>query len=189
MSKDFPHPFAEAAREYRRLRRSLPMEVSVLASNHFKKNFRRQGSYDEAGSFHRWKPRKNNKRGRGRAILVRSGRLKRGIVPSPLNDTARVVNAVPYAQAHNEGEEGSVSVKAHSRNRYSRSKEGTGVYSVKSRKERMRTVRSKSGASKVRAYQRKMNLPARPFMRTDAVLIRAIQSTINRMLQRVWDKR
>ena len=50
-----------------------------------------------------WRPRK--KADTGRAILVKSGRLKRGIRAIPLSNLQeiKIGNDVPYAQAHNEG--------------------------------------------------------------------------------------
>lgn len=107
MKNQFPHPFSDLAREYRKFRRKLPDAISTMAVNDFKENFKRQGYYDEKGKFHPWKERKKaKKRGRGKStILVESARLKRGIKKAPTYDAARVTNSVIYAKRHNEGYE------------------------------------------------------------------------------------
>ena len=127
MATQFPNPFGKVASDYRALRAKLPRQISVLAADHFKLNFRRQG-FLQNGTLVPWAPRKVNRRflrrgvtgkrssklllsaagrdDRGRAILIQTGQLRRGIQPRPSFDEARVVNEVPYALAHNEGVEG-----------------------------------------------------------------------------------
>lgn len=177
----FPHPFGMLAAKYRKLRGQLPLEVSNIAANEFKDNFKREGYRGDGGSTVKWKARKSKQKGSKRGILTKSGRLRRSIRPAPTGGDARVITDVPYAQAHNEGFEGTVSVKAHKRTRYAKVKEGTGVFSIKTRKEKKRTKKVKAGTGKVKAHRRRMNIPARPFMITTEPLMKDIE-------QHVFDK-
>ncbi len=181
--KDFPHPFSELARKYRKVRSELPRDASVIAVNHFKTNFRRQGSYTETG-LRPWKARKGKK---GGSLLVKSGRLKRSLRAAPTYDDARVVTDVPYAQAHNEGVKKTVRVRSYTRNHYGTKKVGKGTFSIKSRKENTRKMKFKNGSSKVRSFIRKMNLPARPFMNTDPLLLRLLERMYFNTLRKLWD--
>lgn len=70
----------------------------VEGENFFKESFRKQGWDGEA-----WEPRKNDK-DPGRAILTKSGRLKRSFKRQLMgNRMSRVENEAEYAQTHNEG--------------------------------------------------------------------------------------
>lgn len=76
------------------------------ALNHFKSSFTNQGFTDEGLS--KWKPRKRSKR-RGksdssRAILVKSGTLKRSLIKESTGlHSVKITTNVPYAIFHNEG--------------------------------------------------------------------------------------
>lgn len=103
MSKEFPHPFGDIKERYQAMRRALPRDISMLALGVFQDNFRLQGYKDqENGEVVPWAPRQNDK-GSKRAILIKTGRLRRGLRPAPSGDYARVINAVPYAAVHNRG--------------------------------------------------------------------------------------
>jgi phage gpG-like protein len=106
----FKHPFHKLNKEYWSFRQKLPDIISTIAVNDFKENFRRQGYIGNSGELINWQPRKINK-GKGRAILVKSGRLKRDIRKKPDYRSARAVTSVPYAQAHNEGFKGRIKVR------------------------------------------------------------------------------
>lgn len=88
--------------------------AATEAVRHFKGSFRNQGFTDS--SLRAWKKRKDN-RDSDRAILVKSGRLRRGVKVLQLtNKTAKVgvdLSEVPYAQYHNDG--GIQHVRAHKR--------------------------------------------------------------------------
>lgn len=103
MSKQFPHPFSDLAKRFRAYHRTLPRVVSVMAQEHFRRNFRKQGAYTgNGGALEKWAPRKDGS-DRGRAILVKTGRLRRSLRTMPKGSTARVVNDAPYAAIHNRG--------------------------------------------------------------------------------------
>lgn len=76
--------------------------AGVLAVNHFTKSFRDGGFTDE--SLEIWKPRKRTERGKSRAILVKSGRLRRSLRSRRLGNLAvKIMTDVPYAKIHNDG--------------------------------------------------------------------------------------
>jgi phage gpG-like protein len=176
MNRNYPHPYRELVQRYRRMLDTLPLKVSVLAVNHFKGNFRRQGYYT-AGGLKKWVPRKTiSKRSVGRGILIKSGRLKRSLRPAPRPRIARVVTDVPYAQVHNEGFEGSVMVSSHERRARPVRKKGKARAGVQ------------RGSYKVSGHSRKMKMPARPFMQSDPVLARRIRGLIMRELRTIYSR-
>lgn len=75
------------------------------AKTFFTDNFRKQGFEDKTVS--KWKPRKDTgKRSQGRAILVKSGDLRRSIRFDTVNKSnlsVRIATDLPYAKIHNEG--------------------------------------------------------------------------------------
>lgn len=187
MGGNFQNPFSEVRRRYARFKDDLPAIISNLASNTFKENFRRQGYEADTGGVVRWKKRAvvKGKADSSRGILTKSGRLRRGIRPSPQPGMARVVNSVPYAQVHNEGEKGTVRVKAHKRYQWKTGKiKGKGK--TKTGKQRMKSVKTRVGVSRVKAYKRKMNMPARPFMITTKPLLHRIEKRVDLGLQALF---
>lgn len=79
--------------------------MGVLAANHFTTSFRNQGFTDE--SLERWQPGKRTERSRlgNRAVLVKSGRLRRSIRTKRFGLLAvKILTDVPYASVHNNGE-------------------------------------------------------------------------------------
>jgi phage gpG-like protein len=77
--------------------------AGVIAVNHFTKSFSNGGFTDE--SLERWKPRKRAERGKSRAVLVKSGRLRRSLRSRRLGNLAvKIMTDVPYARVHNNGE-------------------------------------------------------------------------------------
>jgi phage gpG-like protein len=79
--------------------------MGVLAANHFTTSFRNQGFTDE--SLQMWQPRKRTERSRmgNRAILVKTGRLRRSIRSKRFGFlSVKILTDVPYASVHNNGE-------------------------------------------------------------------------------------
>lgn len=158
-AKRFPHPWAEVKKNYHKLMATLPMTISSIAENEFKGNFRKQGYTEDSGVV-AWAKRKNDKAS-GRALLIKTGRLRRGFKKQPTADTAVVINDTPYAKALNEGSNKRVNVKAanYKRKKPNRKKERKVVY--------------------VKAHKRQNNLPARPFMKDTIALHRRIDKRIS----------
>lgn len=130
-----------------------------------------------------WKKRKDkNKKDKGRAILVKTARLKRDVHKIYVGAEKALIGTsnltAPYAKAHNEGFKGTVTVPAHTRSRFKKVKE---KYSTKSGKEKTRTskqVDTTAGEIKVRTHTKKMNLPRRQFLGASPVLDKKIQRTL-----------
>jgi phage gpG-like protein len=162
-----------------------PSVAGNVALRFINGNFRAQGF--QGTSFSKWK--KGNK-SRGTTLVV-SGALRAGNHYTTQPGQTTLKNNMPYAKAHNEGFSGTVQIKAHSRNKYSKAKKGTGKF-TKSGKERMQTVTYKSGSSQVRAHQRKMNIPKRQFMPThqndSPVLNNAIVRQVTRDIQQLMQR-
>ncbi len=100
--------------------KTLPERVATLAVNFSKERFSQQNWMDESAEA--WAPRKRARRGGKRrqagAILVDSGRLKRSIRKLSVSKERIVIGTdVEYAEAHNEGYDGIVSVRPHTRTR------------------------------------------------------------------------
>ena len=79
--------------------------MGILAVSHFTTSFRNQGFTDE--SLQSWQPRKRIERSRmgNRAILVKSGRLRRSIRSKRFGFlSVKILTDVPYASVHNNGE-------------------------------------------------------------------------------------
>jgi phage gpG-like protein len=82
------------------VRRGLPKIVGNEAVNFSKESFRKQGFTD--GSFKKWQSRKNNK-DKGRAILVKSGDLRRSIKKRVRSKRVTISSNLPYSPVHNYG--------------------------------------------------------------------------------------
>lgn len=122
--------------------KALPKRIAVLGVNFSKERFTQQNWFDSSAK--PWQPRSTKRRGGTRrqsgAILVDSGRLKRSIRTISISPNSVLIGTdVPYAQAHNDGFNGKVSIKQHSRHRNGK------TYTVK-------------------AHSRSVNLPQRRFL-------------------------
>lgn len=100
-SKSKINPAPDFQKMFDKLKKKLPRQVSVMALNHFKKSFRKQGFMDQ--SFQAWEPRKGNTR-EGGAVLVQTGHLRDStVIDSADMRQISIVNNAPYAAIHNEG--------------------------------------------------------------------------------------
>jgi len=152
------------------VRSYLPDVLATTALNFFKDSFRRQGWRDRG--LKSWKPRKDGSRPGG-AILVKRGHLRNSLRKLIATwQRTEVGTNLPYAAAHNEGFQGTVNVKAHTRKKYQRTKgkrkEATGSYSV-------------------RAHTRKMNLEQRQFLGDSEMLERKIDHVIAKAVDTIFD--
>ncbi len=132
------------------------------AVNFFTNSFRSQGWL--GNRFEPWRKRRTDGKRKGRAILVDSGRLRRATrITSNSGGVVKIGNDTPYARLHNEGFRGTVSVKAHTRSKFNKSKIGSGKFTKKG-KERMKTINTLSSTFQVKAHTKRMNMPQRKFM-------------------------
>jgi phage gpG-like protein len=147
--------------------KTLPAMVGNEVVNFAKDNFRRQGFLGD--SFQPWKQRKTKTawgvtpRNKGRAILIDTGKLRRGNRVERADwSLITVANAIPYARAHNEGVRLGViqTVKEHNRKK-GMSKMKAAFTTVKQHKRRIN-----------------MNIPKRQFLGDSPYLRRNIQRII-----------
>ena len=160
--------------------RQFPVMAGNTALRFVDGNFRAQGF--QGRGFKRWK-----ENARGGTILVSpgGGSLRAATYVTFQIAMATLRNNMKYAKVHNEGFKGSVTVKAHSRNRMGKIKVGTGRFN-KSGKERMITKTTKIGQSSVKAHTRQMNIAQRQFMpirdNDSPTLVRAIERQVSKDL-------
>jgi phage gpG-like protein len=105
-----------AANIRNRMATTIPQNMRTMTLEHFDNSFRNQGFTDNG--FQPWKPRKAEKRvvflgsrkrasrknaDANRAILIKSGRLRRSIKARFSGKSILFTSDVEYAQIHNEG--------------------------------------------------------------------------------------
>lgn len=181
--EEFPRALNNKAKEIQNYANNrFPSVAGNISLRFINGNFRAQGFQGQ--SFVRWK--KSNG-GKG-TTLVDKGSLRAGNYYTTQPGQVTLKNNMPYAKVHNEGFQGTVSIQAYTRNKYTKTKKGTGKF-TKTGKERQQTVTYKSGSSQVRAHQRKMNVPKRQFMPTNEndspVLNNAITRQVARDLKQI----
>lgn len=174
-----------------------PRQVGRIGLAVFDENFDNGGFTDKV--FIRWKPRKgdSDNRGRrlgdggkqrGRAILIKSGRLRRSLRVG--NATSKAVQFlagnqdVPYAGIHNEGGTitGTVSVGAHSRRLFM--EDDVSGPSAKKAK----FVKVHTGTVQVKAHTRHMNtdMPRRRFLGNSVKLMDRIDRAFFAGMNTLW---
>lgn len=152
---------------YNKTKRTMarfPVLAATVAENFFKDSFNQQGWSGETQEM--WKKRQTDKNTHdsGRAILVKSGRLKRSIRRIRADWQAIIVGTnEPYAEIHNDGFRGTEHVRQHFRigtkkavTRYK--KDNTASKSKSAFK------RIKGREHQVKAHMRRMNMPRRRFI-------------------------
>lgn len=179
--------FDKALKNMERLKETLPPLLANQAQNFFVQSWRKQGWDD--GGIQRWKPRQDKgPKSQGRAILVKSGKLRRAIGQSIREQSferIKLVVALPYAFVHNEGYNGPR--RAHSRAVFSRS--STTQFIGLQRKDGNRKlpktpVYPKAGEQKVKAHN--LNIPKRQFMGDSKTLRKQQEKLIEKELGKIW---
>lgn len=135
----------------------VPEIVERTAVDYYKETFTRKGFDNNP-----WAPAKQAKR--TGSLMVDTGALGNSI-HAPVITRERVVisagnDKVPYAQAHNEGYTGPVTIPAHTR-------------------------KTRKGTVEVGSYILNQNLPARPFMGESAELFELIRERIDAHLDSI----
>lgn len=160
--------FKAQLNQFIQYRNGLTRIIGNEAVNFYKKSWSRQG-FIENSRVEKWAPRKQGKRRNTRAILVKSGRLRRSVRITRINPLMVSVGSdVPYAKIHNEGGviNKTVRVRGHLRN-------------------------GKSGRYAVKFHSRKMNLtmPKRKFMGQSQFFDRRIRMQIKYRLNKIFNAR
>lgn len=159
--------FAAIVDDVTRAINAMPARVGTCAVNFSKQRFVQQNWHDTTPE--PWKPRSRTRRGGERrqsgAILVDSGRLKRSIrVVSADSNRVIIGTDVPYAEIHNEGLDGEVSVRKHSR---------------RSRKGRLHIVK---------AHKRRVHMPQRRFLCESQALATQLEELMIKELKNAIEK-
>lgn len=148
---------------------ALPNRIAAEAVKFSKERFVQQNWIDNRTE--PWKPRKpgwGKKNDKGRAIGVKSGRLKRGTRKIIANPSLIIIgNDTDYAEAFNNGARISIT-------------QNVGTYSRKAHTRKRAGRREKVSASTVTSFVRKVkrNQPARPFLKASQLLITRIERLI-----------
>ncbi len=165
--------------------RIIILKAGTEAINFTKDNFVKQGFRDIVTT--PWPKRKNDtKKDSTRGILMKTGRLKRSIRLIKMTSSSVTIGTdVPYAQAHNEGYKGIVTIPEHTRMLTKKQKVSTGKF-TKTGKERMITAKIYAGETTVRQHTRRLNLPQRQFMGPSKSLNYRIQQIIQKEIKAIF---
>ena len=134
---------------------TLPSKIGTECVNFFKGSFRNQGWTD--ATFTPWAVRSPKaKRNKGRGILIDSGRLRNSIRISGMSSNSVTIGTdIPYSEMHNDGFDGTVNVKAHTRN-----------------------IRSLQKIANVKEHTKHLRMPKRKFMGVSVTLNKNIKELI-----------
>lgn len=135
----------ELERKVKRFIRLTLKDISVELGDEFDRNFEREAFFNE-----RWARRKHN-RDPGRAVLTKTGMLRRSIETEVTETSVIFSSSVHYAKVHNEGYRGVQYVKPFRRKRLNAS-------NVSSRQ------RIRVGGHNVKGYARRLVIPKRQFI-------------------------
>ena len=105
MAKQNKFNFKGIEKKARTTLENAMVEIGNAAKSFFVENFRKQGFDDK--NVEKWQPRKKADKRAGRAILVKTGDLRRSIIRNPANRAAlsvKISTDLPYAKVHNNGE-------------------------------------------------------------------------------------
>lgn len=178
------------AKKFTAVKPRLMTDLEAISTTFFINSWRIQGWDD--GQVQKWKEVQRRtpgtaaynsakKSSRTRAILVKSGNLRRGFYTRIKRmDVLQIANSIPYAKFHNEGERGIAYVKPHQRWVKSGEYQGTGIYSIKTKKERRVQLQYKQH---VKAYTRKVRIPQRQFMGHSPTLGRMQEKSIDKHIK------
>jgi phage gpG-like protein len=178
--KDFERLLQKKATEIKQYANTkFPSTAGNITLRFVNGNFRAQGF--QGSTFKKWKKSKGT-------TLVKTGALRAATYYTTQNGQVTIKNNMPYAKANNEGFKGVVSVKAHTRNKYAKTKIGTGKFTNKGT-ERTKTITQKTGSNTIKAHTRNVNLPQRQFIPTNEndspVLMKAIQREVTKDLKNI----
>lgn len=164
---------------------TLPVKAGAVMVSFSKQRFREQAWADNATE--PWKRRRSTgKRDAGRALLIKTGRLRRSIrVVRYGNHSVTIGSDVPYAAAHNNGFRGVLSIAAHKRKRFGKEKIDTGKLTKKGRPKK-KTVIKVIGEIDVKAHERHVNIPRRRFMGSSQYLNRQLGRLIGAEVNRIF---
>lgn len=102
MVRKFEDAIKISLNSYLGAKMGMSKEIGNQAVNHFKDSFKQQG-FDDS-HVEPWKQRKKpDKKKKGRAILVNTGRLRRSFEIAYSTEKITIINDTPYSTYHNYG--------------------------------------------------------------------------------------
>ncbi len=174
---DFQRDIGQMAQNVQELMRKLPALAGAEVLMTVDENFRSQSFFGDP-----WEPRKDGDT--GRAILVKSGRLRRSFSLDVSRLQVIVRSDAPYAEIHNEGGlvDNVAAVPAHTRRRFSTEE----VSAPGARKPRY--VKSLIGKHQVQAHTRQLNhqMPQRQFLGDHPQLTERLNRLLQTQLIRIF---
>lgn len=171
--------FQGISKKARTVLESSLIQIGNEAKNHFVGSFRLQGFQDK--TVEKWKPRKKEDKRAGRAILVKSGDLRRSIRRENLNKmklSVTIATDLPYARIHNEGGVINKSERAATIN-FKIKKDGTSRFTKQKKANFQQDVTI--GAHSI-------NIPKRQFIGGSFVLNQKVKKTITSRLDKLFKK-
>lgn len=198
MAKQNKFNMKEVEQKWRKALENAMVEVGNTAKNHFVLNFRKQGFDDKV--VEKWKKReKAERKGRGskksaaelgtvrsvkagRAILVKTGDLRRSIIRNPANRAAlsvKISTDLDYAKIHNEG--GVINKSEQTGRILSFNKRGR-FAKQKTEKQRAKT----SYQQKVTIGAHQIKIPKRQFIGDSYNLNEKVKQLLNKRLDKVF---
>ena len=182
--------FDKALKQLEKVKNTLPPMLANQAQNFFVQNWRKQGWDD--GGVKPWKPRKDKgPKSQGRAILVKSGKLRRAVGQSIRGrsfERIKLVVALPYAFVHNEGYNGPR--KAHTRAVFTKSRTSEFIGLRRNKAGQMKMAKKytaiyiRTGEQKIKAHN--VDIPKRQFMGDSKTLRKEQAKLIERQLDKLW---
>lgn len=179
MNENINLPIKELEKRFKKILPTLAPMAGNEVVNFALDNFKKQGFLNHG--FEAWRQRKKSKWGfkdrEGRALLVKSGRLRRSIRITNISFLSVTVGSdVPYAKAHNDGLRLGLiqSVKSFTRKKfYTDEVSAPGAKSTKYEKKHVGNVQ-------VSAHTRRIDqkIPARPFLKDSPYLTAKIKRVI-----------
>lgn len=159
------HPFDDLRMKLEKELPKIPRLAGLLAVAFYKESWDRKGFLD--ARLQKWAKRKGKPD--GRAILVKSGLLRRSIRLLKVSGSQVVIGTagVVYASIHNEGFDGPVQIKTHKRKGHLRKGKRKAI---------------KVAPSTVQAHTRTMKMPKRQFIGASKVLEAKIEKAIIKKL-------
>ncbi|MDP2723190.1 MAG: phage virion morphogenesis protein [Bacteroidales bacterium] len=163
--KGKPYSFAQVKQHWNKNRAAMMPVLGQTAVNFFKDRFKAQAWTDRYAE--KWEPRKKQEKGKRRALLVKSARMRNSIRLVSANASHALIGVpVKYAAVHNYGFNGTVNVKQHTRSIRGR----VTVQNIDTRRKSTRKVQT--GSSIVRSHTRSMDIPQRQFVGNSETLNR-----------------
>lgn len=183
--------FDQVIKKLEKAKSALPKVLANDTKKFFLASWEKQGWDD--GGVKAWAPRKynKNKRSAGRAILVKSGALRRAVnasLKSATFDSIKFSVHLPYAQIHNEGGNIIQYVRPHKRvsTRTVTIRGNSGFVNGKFVKGRAKKMQINGVRHNVSGFSKKVKMPKRQYIGDSASLRKIQKEKIDSIIKNIW---